>query len=108
MATDRSTASELSSRFLAELADMKLAGDWSERLEEIAQSVAELDFDADASQPTVHRQQVEATADMMQKLYGSNAERRAELLERRLGGSFSKLVRVELQRRERLARRSDT
>lgn len=77
------------------------------RLVAIWEMIADLQHVAPdpADDPAALRQQVERTADAVARIYGEAAVEQARTIEASAGTSFAKLVRVEIERRGRLATR---
>ena len=59
-----------------------------------------------AEDPITLREQVDLTADTVIRIYGEEAVERAKRVEASAGSIFARMVRVEVERRERLASRA--
>ena len=59
-----------------------------------------------AEDPIKLREQVDLTVDTVIRIYGEEAVERAKRVEASAGSIFARMVRVEVERRERLASRA--
>ena len=78
------------------------------RLAAIWDAVADIQYTEieAADDPVKLREQVELTADTVIRIYGEEAVERAKRVEASADSIFARMVRVEVERRERLASRA--
>ena len=78
------------------------------RLAAIWDAVADIQYTEieAADDPVKLREQVDLTADTVIRIYGEEAVERAKRVEASAGSIFARMVRVEVERRERLASRA--
>ena len=94
--------------FLRKLNDFLGAGNMAPDRRQLFLEAAEkiLTDSTDKEEPLVSRAHVEDAADLQTSLYGERALEMAQLAEKHGGGkTFARLVRVELERRKRMADR---
>ena len=78
------------------------------RLAAIWDAVADIQYTEieAADDPVMLREQVDLTADTVIRIYGEEAVERAKRVEASADSIFARMVRVEVERRERLASRA--